>query len=166
MHGIRDEGEWLPQLEQLIEKETDADAKALDVNRISLTRFLLAGRFLGYVKKYKDDASDLLATYTNADVIFIAHSYGTWCLRDLLNKWPYKNYTLPKAIFVCGSILPKNCPWGQIHSKIFKDTVKRANYRGCGTTSAVAILSRCLLVWLVRDTEIPVSTGSRMQHQN
>ncbi len=120
MHGIRDEGEWMPPLEHLIKDETGADAQLLNIDRISLTRFLLAGRFVGYVKKYSDAASDLLSNYTQADVVFIAHSYGTWCLIDLLNRWPYKENIVPVGIIICGSILPQNCPWGQIHSKIFK----------------------------------------------
>jgi hypothetical protein len=120
MHGIRDEGEWMPPLERLIRDETGAEAQSLNIDRISLTRFLLAERFLGYVKSYSDSALQLLSNYNEADVFFIAHSYGTWCLRDLLNNWPYKGNIMPTGIIVCGSILPMNCPWGKIHSSIFK----------------------------------------------
>jgi hypothetical protein len=149
MHGIRDEGEWMPPLERLIRDETGAEAQSLNIDRISLTRFLLAELFLGYVKSYSDAALQLLSNYDEADVLFIAHSYGTWCLRDLLNNWPYKGSIMPTGIIVCGSILPMNCPWGKIHSSIFKRPRQDAELRAFSTPPKPGRFAVILLFTLI-----------------
>jgi hypothetical protein len=120
MHGIRDEGGWMTPLKRLIEKETGAEVTALSPGRIALTWFLLAGRYVGYVKRYRDDVATLLANYREADIIFVAHSYGTWCLSDIVENWTHSTGVMPTGIILCGSILPQDYPWNKIWRKVFQ----------------------------------------------
>lgn len=120
MHGIRDEGTWMAKLKRLIEAETSATVASMRIGRIALTNFLLAQRYLGYVQRYRDQTNTLLSNYSEADVIFIAHSYGTWCLGDVLKNWPYRERVMPVKVILCGTILPQNFPWTSISRHIFQ----------------------------------------------
>jgi len=120
LHGIRDEGEWMTELRRLIENESDAKVAPLHPERISLTRFLLAARYLNYIKKYRDLVAEVLANYKEGDVVFIAHSYGTWCLADIIRNWSYRENLKPVGIVLCGSILPQDTPWGELWNRVFR----------------------------------------------
>ena len=98
-------------LKRLIETETGAEVAVLSADRIALTWFLLARRYLGYVKGYRDRVAALLSNYEEADIVFVAHSYGTWCLADVIENWTYRRGVMPVGIILCGSILPQNYPW-------------------------------------------------------
>ena len=120
LHGIRDEGEWMTELRRLIENESDAKVAPLHPERISFTRFLLAARYPNYIKKYRDLVSQVLANYKEGDVVFIAHSYGTWCLADIIRNWSYRENLKPVGIVLCGSILPQDTPWGELWNRVFR----------------------------------------------
>jgi hypothetical protein len=119
MHGIRDEGRWMRPLQDLIQKETGATAIPLSPGRISLTWFLLGARYFGYVKQYRDDVANLLKNYKQADIVFIAHSYGTWCLADVIKHWAHHENVMPVQIILCCSILPQNYLWGALWRDVF-----------------------------------------------
>ena len=107
-------------LRHLIEKETTAKVAAVSPDRIALTWFLLGGRYLGYVKGYRDDVATLLSNYHEAEIIFVAHSYGTWCLADVIEHWTHRTDIMPVGIILCGSILPQHYPWSGIWKKVFQ----------------------------------------------
>lgn len=112
VHGIRDYGEWMEDLDEKIKRE---DSKAIVVkyrygyfNILNfLFPFLRKQKINGFIDLYIQQ----IAKRPGADVSVVAHSNGTYVVAHALERFPSVSL---KRVLLAGSVLPQAFAWRRL----------------------------------------------------
>ncbi|MFL5800164.1 MAG: hypothetical protein ACJ8CR_00175 [Roseiflexaceae bacterium] len=112
VHGIRDYGAWLEPLDQALRQR---DPQILPIKSsydyFSLLQFVLTPLRRSKVAWFRDEYTQVRATYPGVPIHYIGHSNGTYILANTLKR--FQSIKVDRVYFA-GSVLPRNFDWNEL----------------------------------------------------
>lgn len=112
VHGIRTSGRWIRRIKPILEKEGGCIVEPAGFGFFDVFRFLLPGstrqKAIETVRWKLINAVD---RHKNRPLIVIAHSFGTFCVTEILKQNPQIR---PVRLLFCGSIVAQDFRWDSL----------------------------------------------------
>ncbi len=138
MHGIRDDGDWVNRLGDVIEEEAArrGEADRVEVVTSRYGRFPMALFLLGVsrgekVRWFVDQYTEVSAKYPNARISFFGHSNGTYLATAAMDRYTELDFD---TIVFAGSVVPSTSPWDER-----KDDGRFARFRNYAAASDLVV---------------------------
>lgn len=110
IHGIRTTGNWQEKARAVLLKEKGVTVVPIGYGYFDLLRFLGPARKQP-IERVKSELRDLQRMHPGADLIVMAHSFGTYIVSKLLQDAPDIRIA---RLLLCGSIIPLTYRWDQL----------------------------------------------------
>jgi pimeloyl-ACP methyl ester carboxylesterase len=117
VHGIRTRAEWQGRLRHLFEADGRTSVESLGYGYFDAFRFLCPlWTRQGPVKEILRKVRDALNRHRDErkEVIFVAHSFGTFILSKILSENPD---ICPDRVLLCGSIISRTYQWDALPNR-------------------------------------------------
>lgn len=111
VHGIRDYALWQDGIRNVLKEQFTVEST--NYGRFDLFRFLIPLNYFRNraIESVWDQIRDVKRQYPNAKFSFVAHSFGTYILAQILSR--EFDFSAHRVVF-CGSVLKYNFPFEQI----------------------------------------------------
>ena len=103
IHGIRDQGHWMEMVKVRLESD-DVVVQPIDFQFFDVVRFMIGVGVKGVIDRVLAKIRHAKADNGSAELIIIAHSFGTYVVAKILSHEP--DIRCSRAIF-CGSVIPR-----------------------------------------------------------
>src|SRR5262245_45066051 len=115
IHGIRTRAEWQEMVRNVLEQEGVSKVIPLRYGRFDAFRFWwpLWTRERP-IEKILWRIEDAIHSHPGAQLMIIAHSFGTYAVTTILRRKPHIR---PARMILCGSIVPEEFRWDQLPNR-------------------------------------------------
>jgi pimeloyl-ACP methyl ester carboxylesterase len=103
LHGIRDQAQWMDMVKERLESPL-VHVQPLGFDYYDAARFMTGIGVEGVIKRVLASIRHAKADHVGAELIIIAHSFGTYVVARILKEEP--DIRCSRAIF-CGSVVPR-----------------------------------------------------------
>lgn len=139
LHGIRTQGRWQELLENSVrESVSEAVFRNYKYNYFSALKLLIPFFRAGVIKKFRSCLVRFLDEHPNAEVVFFAHSFGTYILLKALEELPVDVDVRIKKIVLASSVVKENYDFSKLKRLISECEV----VNDCGFNDPVLLLSK------------------------
>jgi len=131
IHGIRDQAEWMTMVKERLQSK-DVVVQPIDYDYYDLMRFMTGFGVNEVIKRVTDKIRTAKENNVGAELIIIAHSFGTYVTSCILQR--NSDIRCSRAVF-CGSVVPKTFPFANVPHcpKIVND---------CGSRDILPVLAQ------------------------
>jgi hypothetical protein len=134
IHGIRTRAEWQEKVAPILE-DSNTTVIPIRYGYLDIFRFWCPiWTRLASISEIEWKVSRAIFENKNAEVVVIAHSYGTYAISNIIKNNPLINIS---RMILCGGIVRRNFKWGEIRNlpKILND---------CGSRDVLPMLASSL----------------------
>lgn len=121
IHGIRTFGSWQQRLNDIIkEKDESVISLSFSYGYLDLISFILPFDYLRKKASNRlyEDITHWVTTYSTKRFVFVAHSFGTYVLKETLEKISKDRLSINlDLIILCGSVLKSNYSWSLVKNR-------------------------------------------------
>lgn len=140
IHGIRTQGQWQEGLERnLVDKfGEDITCKKYKYNYYSATKLLIPKFRKKVIDDFKEQLIELLEKTPDTQVIFFAHSFGTYILMKALEDLPRDIDLNIEKVVLAGCVLKENYDLKSVRNVVDKSRI----INDCGMNDGILLLSK------------------------
>jgi hypothetical protein len=127
MHGIRDFAEWQSVIRHALES-AGFTVEPTNYMRLDVVRFLVPVGFFRnqVIQKIWGQIEDIRVIHPGAPISFIAHSFGTYILAEILRRqFSFRAH----RVILCGSVVRFDFPFEQIKDRFISPIVNEVGTR-------------------------------------
>lgn len=108
VHGIRTSAKWFRRVGAILQDEAECKVEPIGYGFLDTFRFLLPWTRKSVIETVRWKLTHAIERYKNRPLIIVAHSFGTYCITEILKSSPYIR---PAQILLCGSIVAHDFRW-------------------------------------------------------